>query len=582
MQRMVDKVRNYEAYEPLVFIDRMTTKPLPDADILGSFQIVITSNNRFMHEWKNGSFQEEVKRVSQEAGSGGIPAYFTTVDNFHRIGSPCSLLKVHWLRLIVDEGHSMGRSQQNSSVKFASWISAERRWAMTGTPTKHGTGAIGQIFALLSFLQHDFFTQRCDGESHWRNSIARPWKLGDLSGFFRLRSLLSVLMKRHTKADIVELPPAPLQTCTAVPMSSSEVETYNSIATAVQTNLVLTSLTDDGWQDSLFHVSNRKHAALALANLRRVCVGYSRVIPTLADKAWNETIELSDKYGLSEEAKQNVRNFMARAIRGDLSVCDCCGINLTVHLVTPCCGTLICTDCVNTDIDSNNCIECLICLRSFDVNTLQRFQPGFVMEWVENLQENVTRRNTDKRATASEASSLPLAHLHGNGMGGGAFSHPLQQRRPTRKFGDGHECKYDQCSVSGRCTLCFAEHDCNLVSTGRCNVCYRLAIECPEEESKSSYLVSKLLHLARSHKNCSSDNRPLKVIVFSQYRAALNLTGSHMLRRFGAACVAEYWGRYRTQELRKFAQSDECFCMLLGKDGSEGLDLSFVTRKFEE
>ena len=34
-----------------------------------------------------------------------------------------------------------------------------------------------------------------------------------------------------------------------------------------------------------------------------------------------------------------------------------------------------------------------------------------------------------------------------------------------------------------------------------------------------------------------------------------------------------------TEELHKFTHDPECFCMLLGRDGSEGLDLSFVTRK---
>ena len=55
------------------------------------------------------------------------------------------------------------------------------------------------------------------------------------------------------------------------------------------------------------------------------------------------------------------------------------------------------------------------------------------------------------------------------------------------------------------------------------------------------------------------------------------MIGDRLLRRFGTACVAEYWGKFRKQELHKFVYATECFCMLLGKDGSEGLDLSFVT-----
>jgi hypothetical protein len=35
-----------------------------------------------------------------------------------------------------------------------------------------------------------------------------------------------------------------------------------------------------------------------------------------------------------------------------------------------------------------------------------------------------------------------------------------------------------------------------------------------------------------------------------------------------------------TSELKKFVHDPDCFCMILGRDGSEGLDLSFVTREF--
>ena len=75
-------------------------------------------------------------------------------------------------------------------------------------------------------------------------------------------------------------------------------------------------------------------------------------------------------------------------------------------------------------------------------------------------------------------------------------------------------------------------------------------------------------------------HRPLKVIVFSQFRKVLDYFGNHLIRRFGGTCVAEYWGKTRNQELRKFAKSSKCFCMFLSKDGSHGLDLSFVTHIF--
>jgi hypothetical protein len=164
------------------------------------------------------------------------------------------------------------------------------------------------------------------------------------------------------------------------------------------------------------------------------------------------------------------------------------------------------------------------------------------------------------------------------------------RRRRTAKYGDGHECIYDCLAANGVCTLCHEEHNyCNFMnSSSKCQTCFRLALKCPSEESKASYVIQKLLGLYTLRKEfvgripdsshfSERDTRPLKAIIFSQFRNALDVVGDRLLRRFGTACVAEYWGRYRTQELSKFTNDSACFCMLLSKDGSEGLDLSFVT-----
>jgi len=168
---------------------------------------------------------------------------------------------------------------------------------------------------------------------------------------------------------------------------------------------------------------------------------------------------------------------------------------------------------------------------------------------------------------------------------------PPHQRRKKNKFGDGHECEFDRYAADGKCIHCLVEHgSCNLLNTrSRCEVCYRIAEDCTKEDSKSSYLISRLLELYKNQPSSArsgalvaerAGTRPLKVIVFSQFRASLNNTGHRLLRRFGPACVAEYFGRHRKEELHKFTHDPECFCLLLTKDGAEGLDLSFTTHMF--
>lgn len=209
--------RVHKTHMPLVFMDRGGTRALPSAEFLAMFRIVITSTDRFKHEFGSGSFQSELRRAEAES----VETKTEYELSFQSHDEACPLLKVRWLRLVVDEGHSMGKGQMNSTIQFASWISAERRWAMTGTPTKQTSSELHQIKGLLTFLQHDFFGRQLDGSMWWRNGITKPWRDGMLVAYFRLKSLLCLLMKRHTKLDIVELPP-PHFVQALIPMSFAE------------------------------------------------------------------------------------------------------------------------------------------------------------------------------------------------------------------------------------------------------------------------------------------------------------------------------------------------------------------------
>jgi Helicase conserved C-terminal domain len=220
----------------------------------------------------------------------------------------------------------------------------------------------------------------------------------------------------------------------------------------------------------------------------------------------------------------------------------------------------VCTECM----DSSTAI-CYLCDNSFDVDELQKFQPGFVLEWRSNLKVSTTTNEVP----VTDESFVPATEL---------VIRPSQERRRTNKQGDGHTCEYDPFALDGRCIHCWEEHNfcCLLNDRSRCNICHRVAEECPNDESKSFFLSRRLIELNRQSPPLDR-KRPLKVIVFSQFRAALNFIGDRLLRRFGTACVAEYFGSHRKQELHKFTYEQCCFCLLLTKDGSEGLDLSFVT-----
>lgn len=492
----------------------------------------------------------------------------------------------------VDEGHSMGGSRYSSSIQFASWIWTERRWAMTGTPTKQTATQLNQFHALMTFLRHEFFTSRSEGDKTWRESIARPWREGCLVSFFRLRSLLELLMKRHTKLDIAELEP-PLLKTTLVPLSFMESTAYNTLVCGVKSNILITSMKGktSGAQDSLLHRSQSKHAREALRNIQGVCIGWSRVVPTLQIDHFYETLDHLEEHGVSKETIESIRRYLIGAQEERLTPCAFCDIQLSTLLMLPCCGCLVCPECMD-----GHSPTCLVCDQEFDVDGFQRLQPGFVLEWKSNLEADRNKRGRmlhipeigSEESSASSGHFNAPAHIQ-------AIPAPDPPRSRTAKFGDGHQCIYDRQTGDGRCTQCLVEHSpCNLMNPeSRCHTCYRKSLECPEEESKASYLTNRLLDLYNERRRFvtfplsngsfgtrGKDTRPFKAIIFSQFRKALNFVGDRLLQRFGTACVAEYWGRYRTSELHKFTHDNECFCMLLSKDGSEGLDLSFVTHIF--
>eukprot|EP00536_Pseudo-nitzschia_multiseries_P002557 jgi/Psemu1/183755/e_gw1.34.143.1 len=584
IEETISKCHVNKTHFPFIFVDRTATKKLPPPSFLAMFKIVITTNNRFSSEWKNGSFEDEMRRNrNQDSKSNGSGRWTDFREDLASSEEACPLLKVNWLRMIVDEGHSMGRGKDNSSISFASWINSERRWAMTGTPTPQTStqSGLANVFNLMQYLQHEFFTRRYDGDTIWNQLVIRSWNRGFVSAFFRLRSLLSLLMIRHVKSDILELP-LPVFSINTLSMGYEEVSTYNTLVCAIQSNLVITSMKGktSGAQDSLLHKSQTRHAREAIGNLRLVCAGGTQVRPTLSDEYWTEFHQDFDDCNSDPIQRKKIRGFIQRATSGRQSKCDCCSVVLSTLLVFPC-GHLVCTECVDSDTTS-----CLVCDEAFDVDAFQRLQPGFKYDWLHNVEEETKHRPVDASGNANgnangktdgssgdEVSVLPGGH-------GVLIPHNQRRRRArSRKFGDGHACEYDPKSPDGKCVLCFTEHEpCYLAGEKRCRVCYRTTQNCPASESKITHIIDKLLGLYDRQKQKQQQQQQQKeVIVFSQFRKVLNITGDRLLRRFGSGCIAEYWGKYRRKELNKFVRDENCLCMLLGKDGSEGLDLSFVT-----
>lgn len=113
---------------------------------------------------------------------------------------------------------------------------------MSGTPTPQTVTKTGlaNLFGLFRFLNHDYFCTPHWGEERCK-ALDKGLKSGHLASFFNLRQLLNLFMVRHTKADVEQLY-KPVFRLTYTNMSPPEKLAYNTLVTAVQMNLVTTSM----------------------------------------------------------------------------------------------------------------------------------------------------------------------------------------------------------------------------------------------------------------------------------------------------------------------------------------------------
>lgn len=275
-------------------------------------------------------------------------------------------------------------------------------------------------------------------------------------------------------------------------------------------------------------------------------------MPQILNKHWAETLDICRKcHNLDDVKVQVVNNFIHRAQAAELSGCHCCGVQLQTLFVIPC-GHLVCTECMD-----NKTISCPICEKSFDVDDFQRLQPGLDNQFCLNLQEEKKEREKQhalKRALADSTGPGRAIEIDGvEEIEANASTNTHAAQRHKR----GESCIYSSLHRDGKCKICREEHfDCNFMnSEQQCSVCLKSAEKCPDYASKSKYVINKLLQLRNKDftDGCSGEcnvspmaarlfakrgsnhttHRPLKAIVFSQFRTIYEYFGDRLIRRFG-------------------------------------------------
>ena len=137
---------------------------LPDLEDLIQYDVVLFSKPRFEKEASDGV----------EVVIGQTPRTMHD-DSYVKEVYRSRLRDVHWLRIVIDEGHEFSSSSTNAVHVAEKLVTAERRWVVSGTPARDRLYGIEVDLASTT----DDFTESDDGFHHSpAGSASRLSKMG--------------------------------------------------------------------------------------------------------------------------------------------------------------------------------------------------------------------------------------------------------------------------------------------------------------------------------------------------------------------------------------------------------------------
>ncbi|KAJ1725807.1 hypothetical protein LPJ53_000068 [Coemansia erecta] len=256
------------------------------------------------------------------------------------------LLRVHWKRLIVDEGHIMSARNTTRSL-MVTYLIADRRWVCTGTPTHnlvHATSALVSgaqtIASTPSYAESDSCTtagndidnsdtlhdsneesiedpetRRRPGlgpresssdflqlgtliskflrvgpfahsASMWSSLIVQPYKRNEPGASNRLRMLMQSIMVRNLPETVhseIQLPPL-YERAVELQPTRQQALTYNTIVAFFHINAILT---ERAGRDYFFHPENKQHLRRIVKNLFLSCFWFPISLKHISDGITN-------------------------------------------------------------------------------------------------------------------------------------------------------------------------------------------------------------------------------------------------------------------------------------------------------
>ncbi|KAJ4804789.1 SNF2 domain-containing protein / helicase domain-containing protein / F-box family protein [Rhynchospora pubera] len=257
------------------------------------------------------------------------------------------LSQIHWYRVMLDEGHTLGSSLALSNkLQMAVSMAASSRWILTGTPTPNTPNSqVAHIQPMLRFLHEPIYG---DNQDVWQGGIQKPFEAYEVEGHFRLVDLLKRTMISARKADLKNIPKC-LKKVVYLNFNEAHAKSYNELVETVRRNILTADWNDPSHVESLLNPKQWKFRGNTIRNLRLSCCVAGHIKVTEAGEDIQETMDILVGDGLDPESEEYS---LIRIALLDGCSCFRCNGWCRLPMITPC-QHLLCLDCVA--LDSHGC-----------------------------------------------------------------------------------------------------------------------------------------------------------------------------------------------------------------------------------
>ena len=308
----------------VLYLDSVGEVPLPLADRLRQFDVILMSRSRFEKEMVPGESGRPSSKARKARGgclcSLDEDCHCSTSNN---IQTP--LKDIHWLRIIMDEGHEFSSSGRSGTVYWALQdLLVDRKWIVSGTPAN---GLLGvEVGTAIQEIRENSADDNCKSaramlearrkESALSQERKDLEKLGILvTGFLQvkpwannkgqdpaswqkyimphhdgrgkarsLKTLLRSLVVRHQIEDIeadVRLPPLYNRVMYLQPSWHDKLS-INIFILGLTINAITSERVDE---DYMFHPKNRRQLNTLINNLRQAGFYWTGITPEQVAKS---------------------------------------------------------------------------------------------------------------------------------------------------------------------------------------------------------------------------------------------------------------------------------------------------------